>query len=135
MEMNSNAPDGARHASALRSWQLAVLRFAITMDNADRLAMLAIAAELDAPGSRPSTRSAFGFFYKTSAELCHAIINPLHSTSDAVLQRYLKRSEDERLKRAFAAALAIDVVRARPPVGSPKPNGDLWRGLSQRKRA
>lgn len=129
MEINSNGSDGTRHAKALRAWQLALLRFAITMDNADRLALLAIAAELDAPGSRRSTGPTFGFFHKTSAELCHAISNPLHSTSSAVLQRHLERSNDERLKRAFAAALAIDAPQVRAPARSPKPNGDLWRGL------
>ncbi|MDB5606054.1 MAG: hypothetical protein JWP25_2954 [Bradyrhizobium sp.] len=131
MEMDSNAWGSERHAKALRAWQLALLRFAITMDNADRLALLAIAAELDAPGSRPSTRPAFKFFYTTSAELRHAIINPLPSTSNAVLQRYLSRTDDERLKRAFAAALAIDMPQARLLTVSPKSNGDLWRGLSR----
>jgi hypothetical protein len=131
MEMSSNAWGSGRHAKALRAWQLALLRFAITMDNADRLALLAIATELDAPGSRPSSRPAFKFFCTASAELCHAIINPQHSTSNAVLQRYLSRTDDERLKRALAAAVAIDIPRTRLPTASKKPRGDLWSGLSR----
>ena len=131
MEMNSNTSGSERYVKVIRAWQLALLRFAITLDNADRLALLATAAELDTPGSRPSTRPAFKFFYTTSTELCHAIISPLHSTSNAVLQRYLARIDDERLRRAFAAALTIDMPRAKLPIRSSKSNGDLWRGLGR----
>jgi hypothetical protein len=131
MEMSPNVLGSERHAKAIRAWQLALLRFAITMDNADRLALLAAAAELDAPGAQPSTRPVFKFFYTTSTELCHAIINPLHSTSNAVLQWHLMRTDDERFKRAFAAALAIDIPPARSPLRPPKSNGDLWRGLGR----
>ena len=45
--MSSNVPGMERHAKTLRAWQLAILRFAVTLDNADRLAVLMIAAELD----------------------------------------------------------------------------------------
>jgi hypothetical protein len=79
MAAGSNTPERARHDRALLAWQLALLRFAVTMDNADRLALLAIAAELDAPGFRPSARPAFKFFCRTSAELCHAIGQPAAS--------------------------------------------------------
>jgi hypothetical protein len=138
METNLNTLEYALHNNTLRAWQLALLRFAITLDNADRLALLAVAAELDGPGSRPSARPAFKFFHQSSTELCHAILNPRQAGSDAVLQRHLKRSDDERLKRALAAALAIDIPRARPPAATQRPNRDLWRGLgspSQLKRA
>jgi hypothetical protein len=130
--MSLNTSGDGRHSKALRAWQLALLRFAITMDNADRLALLAIAAELDSPGSRPSARPAFRFFHNASAELCHAIINPQLAASAAVLQRHLTRCDDERLRRAFAAALAIDLPLAKPPTRPLKPNSDLWRGLSRR---
>ena len=45
--MSSIASGGEWHAKTLRAWQLALLRFAVTLDNADRLAVLAIAAEMD----------------------------------------------------------------------------------------
>ncbi len=130
--MEFNVSGDKRHDKALRAWQLALLRFAITMDNADRLALLAIAAELDAPGVRPSARPAFKFFHKASAELCHAIINPQQPASATVLQRHLTRCDDERLKRAFAAVLAIAAPRAKPTTRSLKRNDDLWRGLAPR---
>lgn len=125
MAAGSSTPERARHDRALLAWQLALLRFAVTMDNADRLALLAIAAELDAPGFRP----AFKFFCRTSAELCHAIINPRHPSSDAVLQQHLKRSNGERLKRTLAAALPIDIPCTRKPAAAARAKRDLWRGL------
>jgi hypothetical protein len=130
--MSLNASGDKRHDKALRAWQLALLRFAITMDNADRLAVLAIAAELDAPGARPTARPAFKFFHNASAELCQAMINPQQAASAAVLFQHLARCDDERLKRAFAAALAIDTSRAKPPTRPLKRNDDLWRGLAPR---
>jgi hypothetical protein len=130
--MNLNVCGDRRHDKSLRAWQLALLRFAITMDNADRLALLAIAAELDAPGARPFARPAFKFFHKASAELCQAIVNPQLPGSEAVLQRHLKRCDDDRLKRAFAAVLAIDTLREKPPARPSKQNHDLWRGLAPR---
>jgi len=69
MKTNSNIPNGEWCVKAICAWQLAVLRFAITMNDDDRLALLVVAAELDAPGSRPSTRPGFRFFYNTSTEI------------------------------------------------------------------
>lgn len=114
MQAGSKKPRPPRHSNALRAWQLALLRFAVTLDNADRLALLAIATELDAPGVRPPARPAFSFFGQATAELCHAILNPRHPATRAVLQRHLDRSDDERIKRALAAMFAIDMPRARP---------------------
>ena len=45
--MRSNAPGSERHARTLRAWQLAILRFAVTLNNSDRLAVMAIASEID----------------------------------------------------------------------------------------
>ena len=36
-----------RYAGTLRAWHLAILRYAVTMDNADRLAVFRIALEID----------------------------------------------------------------------------------------
>jgi hypothetical protein len=45
--MSSNVQGMEWHAKTLRAWQLAILRFAVTLDNADRLAVLMIASEID----------------------------------------------------------------------------------------
>lgn len=134
MQTNSNAPEHVRHRIALRAWQLALLRFAVTQDNADRLALLAIAAELDAPGVRPRAQPAFSFFRQASNRLCHAIAHPLHPGNDAVLQGHLKRTDDERLKRALAAALAIEAPCAKFVTAPVKPKRDLWSGLTPTDR-
>jgi hypothetical protein len=46
----------------LRSWQLAILRFAVTLDNADRLGVLAIASQIDGLGRQREDKPEFRFF-------------------------------------------------------------------------
>jgi hypothetical protein len=119
------------HAKTLRAWQLAVLRFAVTLDNADRLAVLMIAREIDRLDPRSQGNPDFGFFRRTSAELCAAIMRP-NEHSSAVLRQYLTRIDDARLRRIFAAAVEADPP-AVAPVHKPfeRENG-LWKGLSSR---
>jgi len=118
------------HDRTLRGWQLAVLRFAVTLDNADGLNVLAIAHELDRLGSHGTAIPDFSFFRKTSAALCTALRNPgEHSTR--LLRSYLMEISDDRLRRAFAAAVEIDLPT---PRRANKPSrSDLWRGLSPRR--
>jgi hypothetical protein len=129
--MSSNVPGTERHAKTLRAWQLAILRFAVTLDNADRLAVLMIAAELDGVGPKPDNKPEFSFFRKTSAELCAAILRPNEMTS-SLLRQYLARIDDDRLRRIFAAAMETDQPK-RSSVGKPvKRDNGLWKGLSSR---
>jgi hypothetical protein len=129
--MSSNVPGMERHAKTLRAWQLAILRFVVTLDNADRLAVLMIAAELDGVGPKPDNKSEFSFFRKTSAELCAAILRPNEMTS-SLLRQYLARIDDDRLGRIFAAAMETDQPKA-SSVGKPvKRDNGLWKGLSSR---
>jgi hypothetical protein len=119
------------HAKTLRAWQLAILRFAVTLDNADRLAVMAIASEIDRLGPRHNGTTDFNYFRRTSAELCAAIQRPNDLTA-TVLRQYLARIDDERLKRSFAAAIGADQPKA-PAVDKPCKRGNgLWRGLSPR---
>jgi hypothetical protein len=120
-----------RHARTLRAWQLAILRFAVTLDDADRLAVLMIAAEIDGLGPKQDNKPEFSFFRKTSAELCAAILRPDKLTA-MVLRQYLERIDDRRLKRVFAAAVEIDQPKASLVSKSVKHDNDLWRGLSSR---
>jgi hypothetical protein len=130
--MSANASGGEWHARTLRAWQLAFLRFAVTLDNADRLAVLAIAAEMDGLDPLQDGRPSFGFFRRTSAELCAAILQP-NEHSSTLLRQYLARIDDERLGRAFAAALEADQSKV-SSAGKPiKPDSGLWRGLSSRE--
>ena len=45
--MNLVVHETAWLAGTLRAWHLAILRYAVTLDNADRLAVLRIAREID----------------------------------------------------------------------------------------
>jgi len=129
--MSSNVPGMERHAKTLRAWQLAILRFAVTLDNADRLAVLMIAAELDGVSPKRDNKPEFSFFRKTSAELCAAISRP-NELTPTVLRQYLGRIDDDRLRRIFAAAMEANQPKA-PSAGKPvrRDNG-LWKGLSPR---
>ena len=138
MTTRSNTPGQGPQGKALLAWQLALLRFALTRDGADRMALLAIAGQLDAPGCHSSTRPAFKFFHQASVALCQAIVDPQHPGGRAVLRQHVNRSEGERLKRVLATAFAIDMSEAKPPPAPSRPNHDLWRGLQphgRRKRA
>jgi hypothetical protein len=51
-----------RHVRTLRAWQLAILRFAVTLDNSDRLAVMAIASEIDRLDPQQQGKPDFNFF-------------------------------------------------------------------------
>jgi hypothetical protein len=119
------------HAWMLRAWHLAILRFAVTLDNADKLGVFAIAVEIDRLGERCGEQRQFGFFRKKSADLCAAI--PRQSqTAEATLRQYLADIDDVRLKRVFAAAMAIEQPDTLATKRHPKPGNKLWRGLPSR---
>jgi hypothetical protein len=105
--MSLTVPGAEWRAKTLRAWQLAILRFAVTLDNADRLAVLAIAGEIDRLGPHHDNKPDFSFFRRTSAELCAAILTP-NELSPAVLRQYLARIDDDRLKHVFAATIEAD---------------------------
>ena len=118
-------------ARTLRAWHLAILRFAVTLDNADRLAVLRIAREIDCPDWRQDGSADFEFFRRTSAELCAAILQPNEHAS-AVLQQYLARIDDDRLKRTFAATIDAGQPAVSPISRPARPRNNLWKGLSSR---
>jgi hypothetical protein len=127
--MNSNVQRGEWHARTLRAWQLAILRFAVTMDNADRLAVQAIASEIDRLGPRHDGKPDFSFFRRTSAELCAAILRP-NEVAPTLLRQYLARIDDDRLRRVFAATIDADQPQVSSVSKSYRRDKGLWRGLS-----
>ena len=118
-------------AGTLRAWHLAILRYAVTLDNADRLAVLRIAREIDGPDSRQDGSADFEFFRRTSAELCAAILYS-NERASAVLQQYMARIDDDRLKRTFAAAIGAGEPAVSPITGPARPRSNLWKGLPSR---
>jgi hypothetical protein len=120
---------GEWHGRMVRSWHLAVLRFAVTRDNADRIGVFAIANEIDGLGRQHEEIPHFEFFRKTSLKLCAAILQQ-DETAEAVLREYLTHIDDVRLKRALAATLGTG--REARERKRPNRNAALWRGLPTR---
>ncbi|SRR6266481_4399540 len=129
--MSSSVPGNEWRARTLRAWQLAILRFAVTLDNADRLAIMAIASEIDRLGPERDGKPDFGFFRRTSAELCAAILQPNELTA-TLLHQYLARIDDGRLKRAFAGAIEADQTKTSSVTKPFRRDSRLWRGLALR---
>ena len=128
--MSSREP-AETHGKLLRAWQLAVLRFAVTLDKSDRLNVLALAAEVDRLGGE-RIEASLHFFRRTSVEICSAILGQ-QDDADAVMVRFYTETVDPRLKRAFAAAVGIALANAAPLKRRPKPDNDLFLGLPPRK--
>jgi hypothetical protein len=121
--MSSNVPGMERHAKTLRAWQLAILRFVVTLDNADRLAVLMIAAELDGVGPKPDNKSEFSFFRKTSAELCAAILRGSMMTVSGVSspQQWKPTSQRHPPSANLSSAITVcgrDFLREAPTSSS-----------------
>lgn len=132
MKLRDGPTDG--HAWMIRAWHLAILRFAVTLDDTDRLSAFAIAAGIDRLGGSCDETRQFRFFRKMSAELCAAILRP-NQTGDAILRQYLAGIDDIRLKRVFAAAIAIEQPETMAIKPRSKPENKLWRGLPSRDDA
>ena len=114
----------------LRTWQLAILRYAVTLDETDQQNVLALAAEIDQSGERSHREAPLHFFRRTSAALCAAL---LANRRDAIVERFLAEIDDPRLKRAFAAAAGIAEVEELSARRRPKRDDNLFRGLPSRK--
>jgi hypothetical protein len=129
--MNQQGSLDRQYAALLRAWHLAVLRLALTRDNADRLGVFAIANEIDRLGRQHQPGAGFSFFRRTSKELCAAIVQPGNG-NDVVLSRYLAQIDDARLHRVLAAALEAPQQKPDPTRSLIRPHHDLWRGLPSR---
>ena len=115
----------------LRAWQLAVLRFAVTRDDDDRMLVLAVAGEVDRSGG--ASDDTFHFFRRTTADLCRAISSQDDAQGEAVIRRFLAQVDNPRLRRAFEAAIARDQTPPKIVASRMKPGNDLWRGLPSRR--
>lgn len=113
----------------VRNWLLALLRFAVTLDDSDGSAVLALAEQIDKLGSTAGGEATFAFFRTTSADVCNAIVARDAPKNGAVLKAHLNRIDDPRLKRAFAAAIGLG--GSLPGAGRTRKRrrADLWKGL------
>lgn len=95
----------ASRTKMVRNWLLAILRFAVTLEQADRAAVMAMADEMDRLGRYAEDQPKFEFFGKTTFELCTAISDRTDPNTNSILRVHLKRIEDLRLRRALEAAI------------------------------
>jgi len=119
------------HHRLLCAWQLAVLRFAVTLRDSDRLNVAALATELDRLGGRRSGEDSLHFFRRTTSRLC-AAIDGQQQDAEATLDCFCKQVDQPRLRLAFAAAVGL--ARSKPVRSKPRPKRgpDLFRGLPVR---
>jgi hypothetical protein len=122
--------DAAQHEKLLRAWQLSILRFAVTLDESDRLNVLALAAEVDRLGRRHVDDS-LHFFRRTSAGLCAAILGE-RDDANVILRRFHEAIDDPRLTLAFAAATGIAPAPPRPTRKHARRDHGLFQGLPVR---
>ena len=85
-------------ANKIRDWLLAIVRFAITLEQADRQTVLDIALEMDGLGFLPG-RSSFSYFLRTSTEVCRAIADRDDPDRTAILRRHVGAIDDRRLRQ------------------------------------
>src|SRR3981189_3119136 len=114
------------NAKTLRAWQLAILRFAVRLDTADRLAVMAIANEIDRLGPQHNDKPDFSFFRRTSAELCAAILQE-NEVTPTLLRQYLARIDDDRLKLIIASSSEAVQRKVSSVSKSFKRDNGLWR--------
>jgi hypothetical protein len=112
----------------MQDWLLALLRYAVTRCDADRSAALAIAEAIDVRGGHTAP-SSFDFFRRTSLELCKAISGETSHDHSVIVRRHLDRIEDVRLRRAFAAAVEVELEQPTGEIRKPR-RSELWRGLA-----
>ena len=121
--------DGDLSRRMLQSWLLASLRFAVTRQPDDRLAMLAIAAELDrGAGDCDCLGQHFAFFRRSTVAVCEAVAAETEASRSLVLQQHLARIPEDRLRRAFAAAVGIEPATKQR---KRNPKKGLWDGLDK----
>jgi hypothetical protein len=129
----SSLPSSDGHHRLLRAWQLALLRFAVTRDDCDRLNVAALAGELDRLGRR-SADDSLHFFRRTSSKLC-AAIKGQQEDAQAVLAGFCEQVDEPRLRLAFASAVGITRPSTAPSEVRTRRNRDLFRGLPARRVA
>jgi hypothetical protein len=113
-------------AKQVGEWLFLLLRFAITRDPDDALAVLMMANGIDSLG-RQWGRAAPTFFRRSSDEICTAITALDDPKREAILKRYIQRIEHLPMRRAFEAAVHSEEKPPQSPGRSNQP--DLWAGL------
>jgi hypothetical protein len=115
----------------VRDWLLAILRFAVTLEQSDKAAAATMAQNLDGAESGYG-QARFRFFTKTNSEFCDAIADRDSPRAANTLESHLRRIEDVRLRRALEAAIGATTAPAVTPIPKRSNYANLWKGLPQR---
>lgn len=97
----------------VREWLLALLRFAVTLEPAERATVLALADEMDRLGF-VAKKPEFSFFLRTSTDICHAVADCDRAGRKEILWRHVARIDEPRLRRAFAAVFDLESQEVEP---------------------
>jgi hypothetical protein len=115
-----------------RDWLLAVLRYAVTREEADRATVLVLAEAMDLRGADRTKQSSFEFFRRSSIEFCRAIVDHTDPRRPDIIRGYLRRIDNQRLRRAIEAAVDLpDQTRSQQTSPRRRLNDrQLWKGLT-----
>jgi hypothetical protein len=105
----SIADEAARHDRKIRDWLVGIVRFAVTLDEADRSSVLAMAQEMDGLGNLPG-RASFQYFARLSTAVCGAIADRSDPGRILILRRLVSSITDGRLRTVMIAAVALDAA-------------------------
>jgi hypothetical protein len=119
---------GDASSEHLEDWLLALLRYAITRHEADRIAVHTLAKDMDALGGRFSVPG-FDFFCRSSQRLCDAIESG-DPQAHADIEQFLKRIESTRLRHAFEAVLDLKSEAPKTQCQT-QSRAWLWKGLQK----
>jgi hypothetical protein len=109
----------------IREWLLAILRFAVTLEQCDRAAVMCLATEMDRLGGS-TTQSGFSYFTRTSTKLCDCIAANFDKLAE--LRLHIEKIDDRRLRRALEGAL---FGKRNKSARSRQPDREyLWKGLA-----
>lgn len=112
----------------IKEWLFCILRFAIGLDEGDRVSALAMAAAMDRRGS------GFTFFARTSVAVCDAIVDKNRAEAIAALHVFVRAIDHAPLRRAFEAVIEIKPSGTdRRPI-SARSREKLWQGLPTGER-
>jgi hypothetical protein len=118
-------PSVSEESHRIREWLLRILRFAVTLEQRDRAAVMSLAAEMDRLGA---TQSGFSYFTRTSTKLCDCITAKHDFDKLAELCFHIEKIDDRRLRRALEGAL---FAKRNKSIRSRQPDREyLWKGLA-----
>lgn len=129
--MAGKATQSEWQSARIKNWLLAILRFAVTREDVDRICVLDAARELDRQGPDDGNPS-FSFFVRTSAEICTAIVSDDDAARQAVLIRHFNAIDDQRLRDALKAATEHRLTGSTSSKTIKRPRDYLWKGLPSR---